>query len=234
MGWWCGRLCSVSAAGASTNSLEYDSLGRVVESSQVTGGNTYEFSYSYNLAGGLTRMEYPSEMAADGAGRVVSYDFDDAGRVKKVVEGELASPVKTYAESIEYHAHGAMSEMVLGNESEEYYTYNNRLQPTSVLAQLPDGGSTLWALSNFYSDATTGNNGNVVSQSLTTAGLLLNQYYKYQDFPHNFSRLVPDEQSHLQRSGSFGRRTGAALGKDRLDSVGQRTETERWNPEEPL
>ncbi len=76
---------------------------------------------------GLTRLTYPS-------GRVVSYGYNDEGRIEAAVPGmDLLSPDK-YASQIKYHPHGAMSQVALGNGVVEGYGYNDRLQPTSITA----------------------------------------------------------------------------------------------------
>jgi hypothetical protein len=102
-----------------------DTAGRVTASSQVTDGLTYAFAYSYNQAGGLEVMTYPS-------GRAVNYCSDAAGRVKEVTG---------YATGIQYAPHGAVSEMTLGNGVVETTTWEpKRMQATAISAVK---GSTL-------------------------------------------------------------------------------------------
>ena len=45
-----GRLTSVTSTVSTYGYDEYDALGRVRRSSQVTGGTQYSMSYGYNLA----------------------------------------------------------------------------------------------------------------------------------------------------------------------------------------
>jgi YD repeat-containing protein len=63
----------VSNANSTTSYLGYDALGRVIGSAQATSGETYVFTYTYNVAGALTGETYPS-------GRAVSTGYDGANR----------------------------------------------------------------------------------------------------------------------------------------------------------
>ncbi len=54
-----GRLCSVTAKKGATDVSRtaynrYDALGRVLESTQTTGGSSYTMAYAYDRAGNLT------------------------------------------------------------------------------------------------------------------------------------------------------------------------------------
>ena len=74
-----GRLCSVTAKKGATQVSRtaynrYDTLGRVLESTQTTGGSSYTMAYAYDRAGNLTSQRYPSD-------RVVDYVYDGAGRI---------------------------------------------------------------------------------------------------------------------------------------------------------
>ncbi|HWQ54666.1 MAG TPA: RHS repeat-associated core domain-containing protein [Bryobacteraceae bacterium] len=142
-------------------------LGLVKKSSQTTGGVTYSFvdpqdssrGYSYNAAGLLTGMWYPS-------GRSVSYTYDGTGR---------ANAVTGYASGIQYTPHGAVSSMTLGNGVVETAQYNNRLQPRALTAAR---SGTLLSLGLEYGG--TNNNGNVMSQTISFDGAApVSQSYTY-------------------------------------------------------
>ena len=45
----------VANGNSTTNFTSYDAMGNVLTSNQVTGGVTYPFNYTYNLASGLTQ-----------------------------------------------------------------------------------------------------------------------------------------------------------------------------------
>ena len=113
----------------------------------------YAFSYTYNLAGGLKFISYPS-------GRTVTYAFDGAGRVNQV-SGNLGSFGANYTDtqSLIGRAQGAMASLKLGNSLIETTTYNPRLQETGITA-----GSLLTL---GYGYCSTNNNGNVLSESIT-------------------------------------------------------------------
>lgn len=76
-----GRLTYVGNSVSNTQFLQYSPRGFVQQSSQqTTAASTayaYPFTYTYNLAGSVSSITYPS-------GRVVNYSFDTAGRVSVV------------------------------------------------------------------------------------------------------------------------------------------------------
>src|SRR5260370_24631433 len=58
---------------------QYDEVGDVIHSQQITGSQTFQpFTYSYNKLGSLQSMTYPS-------GRTLDMVFDQAGRIFGVV-----------------------------------------------------------------------------------------------------------------------------------------------------
>ncbi len=94
-----------------------------------------------------------------------------------------------YASSIGYTAAGSLSTVTLGNSNTvtQTYTWNDRFQPTGMTAA--QGGTTLLQLGLFpcptngtscASGSGTGNNGNLLSQTITMPGLSqLTQTYSY-------------------------------------------------------
>jgi YD repeat-containing protein len=96
-----GRLTSASSSVSTTSITAYDALGRVTQSQQATAGQTYSFSYGYDLAGNLTSQIYPS-------GKVVVSGLDTAGRITSVAAGST-----TYASSFSYSPQGAIGVMKL-------------------------------------------------------------------------------------------------------------------------
>jgi len=186
-----GRLCSVASHGVSTtNYLAYDDLGRVLQSNQVTEGETYAFAYGYNLAGRLTRLTYPS-------GRVVSYGFDDAGRIEVAAPGmDLLSPDK-YASQIQYHPHGAISQVLLGNGVVEGYGFNNRLQPTSITAV--KGADTWLSLANYYcpnqQSGCASNNGHVVGRRIDDGSSTYTQSFEYDGENRVATAAIPEMEA---------------------------------------
>ena len=84
----------------------YDALGRVLESTQTTGGTSYTMAYAYDRAGNLTSQRYPSD-------RVVDYVYDGAGRIagaKTGADGWYAGGTGTNA--VDYEPHGIIGDVV--------------------------------------------------------------------------------------------------------------------------
>lgn len=180
-----GKPTSVSSSASTTSYAGYDVMGRVTGSSQTTDGQTYSMSYTYDLAGNLVAQTYPS-------GRVVTSTFDDSGRLSQVDGQKAGEDDKTYASSFSYTAHGAVSDVKLGNNLWEHTNFNNRLQPIQIgLGTVKDGVNRL-KLNYTYGTTTTANNGNVKTQTITTptvgtaAGYTATQSYRYDEL----NRLV--------------------------------------------
>src|SRR2546425_9528507 len=82
------------------------------------------------------------------------------------------STTQAYASGITYKPHGAVHQMALGNGLWEYTDYNVRLQAFDFRLGSAAQASNVWALTNDY--GTTGNNGNVVKQTLTVPSTKVN------------------------------------------------------------
>ena len=183
-----GRLCSVTAKKGTaqvsrTAYNRYDTLGRVLESTQTTGGPPYTMAYSYDRAGNLTSQRYPSD-------RVVDYVYDGAGRIAGAKKGENDWYAGgTGSNAIGYEPHGGVRQLLLGNGLWEQRRYNVRLQPTQIGlgTATATGGLTATGtrptaslLLLDYSYGTGSNNGNVLSQRIRVgASLNQNQAYTY-------------------------------------------------------
>ena len=179
-----GRLCSVTAKKGATQVSRtaynrYDALGRVLESTQTTGGQAYTMAYAYDRAGNLTRQRYPSD-------RVVDYVYDGAGRIAGVKTGiDDWYAGGTGDNAVGYEPHGGVKQLLLGNGLWEQRRYNARLQPTRIGlgtakttgAMLGTPGSGLVLLD--YSYGATSNNGNVLSQQVRVGTLNQTQTYTY-------------------------------------------------------
>ena len=183
-----GRLCSVTAKKGTaqvsrTAYNRYDALGRVLESTQTTGGPPYTMAYSYDRAGNLIRQRYPSE-------RVVDYVYDGAGRIagaKTGIDDWYAGG--TGDNAVKYEPHGGVRQLLLGNGLWEQRRYNARLQPTKIglgttqatgglRATGPRPTASLLLLD--YSYGAGSNNGNVLSQRIRVGDSLnQNQAYTY-------------------------------------------------------
>jgi RHS repeat-associated protein len=165
---------STTNSGASdATAYAHDGFGRIHTSTQTAAGTAYApFTYTYSLADELTQIQYPS-------GRVVDYSLDSAGRTTSV-NGGTGGPV--YASVNSYTPAGGVSSMTLRNNVTETRTWNDRLQPTGVTAST--GAGTLLSLGLYncaYPNTTcaTGNNGNLLTQTISALGLNLTQTYTY-------------------------------------------------------
>jgi RHS repeat-associated protein len=169
-----GSLWSVTNSNSAT-SYTHDSFGRVSTSTQTMGTSpyttTYTFTYGYSLTDALTSMTYPS-------GRQVTYAVDAADRVTAVTN---VSGGGSYA-TVSYNAPGAITSMTMGNGVVQNFTWNDRVQPTQLA--VTHSGSSLLTLGFFpcaggATSCSSGNNGNLQSQTITLPGLSVTQNYTY-------------------------------------------------------
>ncbi len=101
----------------------FDEMGRVLTNVRVTNGVTQTFSYSYNQGGGI--LTY-----TNGQGVTFSQSFSGAAQVTQLTSSWVdPQHPGTLASNIQYHPHGAVKKMTLGNGLTETAAYNNRLQP---------------------------------------------------------------------------------------------------------
>jgi RHS repeat-associated protein len=170
-----GRVTSTSSSVSVSNVTAYDVLGRVTAGNQVTDGQTYSMSYSYNRAGAQTSFTYPS-------GRVISVEYDPASRMAGVRDQQSGLYYAGAAGSdstnrIKYSVHGGVSVMKLGNNLWEHTDFNSRLQSTEIgLGSSSTDSSTLRLTYNY---GTTNNNGNLQSVSYLGGGLSYTQSFGY-------------------------------------------------------
>lgn len=148
-----GRLVTVANGVSASRFDNYDALGRILASSQTTGGQAYRSFYRYDRAGLLLDQAYPS-------GRVVYATLDLAGRVTRVAESGLV-----YADGFQYFAHGAPSSLRLANNLWESAIYNDRLQPKFLGLGTSPGSRDVLQIENGYGGSV--NNGNVLTQVTT-------------------------------------------------------------------
>jgi RHS repeat-associated protein len=169
-----GRRSSVvatNAAGTTTTTYGYDALGRVAFSTQNTNNTNFYFSYLWNLADGLTTVRYPS-------GRTLFNGWSNAGQINSVQLLQTQSfQGKTYASNINYAPHGALSSWFGGDGVTRAYTYNPRLENSTITATA--GSTLLLGLTMGYSP--TADNGNLQSETITRPGFFATQNFYYMD-----------------------------------------------------
>jgi YD repeat-containing protein len=143
-----GRVIKMTD-GVGEENYSYDSLGRMTQLQKKIYNVNYTTSYTYNLAGEVATMTYPS-------GRVVKQEYDAIGRVQNVKNNTTSA---TYATSATYNTANQLTGFTYGNNVTASYGYSaNRLQLTSMA--YAQGGSNLLSLSYSYSQSGA-NNGQI-------------------------------------------------------------------------
>ena len=94
----------------------YDPMGRLTASNQQIAGQTYAFTYMYNVAGDLTSETYPS-------GRVITMSYDGENRTSQAA-GAYASATTKYVSGLQYAAHGAPSQFSYANGLQSSQSFN--------------------------------------------------------------------------------------------------------------
>jgi RHS repeat-associated protein len=163
-----GRLASVSSSVSSYSYSGYDSAGRVQGGIQTIGSQTYTTTYTYDLAGHVKTITYPSTHA-------VTYNYDNAGRLADKDTTNLAftgnlgdGTTRTYAKGTLYSATGQMTQEQYGTTTAIYHklSYNSRGQIAEILAST-SGGDTTFNRGKLVNDyGTTNNNGNLIKQTV--------------------------------------------------------------------
>lgn len=170
-----GKLTKVSSSVSEIRYTQFNNLGRVLASQQITSGQTYNFGYSYNLAGTLISEIYPD-------GSMVSNQFQADGDLAQV-NGQNGSVNKVYADNMIYATSGVLTSMRLGNNRFENAQLNNRLQVTQIGLGVTPNDSVIMQLN--YDYGTTDNNGSLKAQQIavpttgSTQGFLAVQSYSY-------------------------------------------------------
>jgi RHS repeat-associated protein len=173
---YAGGTETTGATVEHTKIVSYDALGRPLDQRQrfktnsVWSANEFRTQRGYNLAGGVTSQIYPSL-------RTVSYDYDDAGRLKSFT-GNLGDNVtRNYSTEIVYSSLGGMAKEKFGTDTTLYNKsfYNSRGQLSEIRVGTTYNGptDTDWqrgAIINHFSNQCWGacngtdNNGNLKSQ----------------------------------------------------------------------
>jgi RHS repeat-associated protein len=157
-----GRLLSLATAGVETDTYSYDLLGRVTNMSKnVTGAQTYNIGYSYNLANEITSVTYPS-------GRIITQSYDGIGRISQLSDG-----VRTYANQFSYNPAQQVLGYSAGNGVQSAFGYSASLLQLQTLSYTK-GANTLFSLAYGYTQPNGGNNGQITSitDNLTNANSL--------------------------------------------------------------
>jgi RHS repeat-associated protein len=152
----------------------YDTMGREIAEQRTTTSVTKSTSYTYDLAGNMLTLTYPS-------GRTITYAYDSAGRPAEAADtanninyvlGSCSDGVDN--DGVCYAPNGSVAQVQNGTNLVSTYIYNKRFQPcwmyattgtalatsTTCTANDPGPGNILDLQYNF--NLGSGDNGNVV------------------------------------------------------------------------
>ncbi len=202
------RLTEVRTSDSSTKYTGYHERGFVTGLEQKTDGSgPYVFSdFTYNLAGVLTGITYPS-------GRRLTYGVDAAGLVDSI-----SGQAVTYG-SIAYAAHGVPNSITFGNGLVETWQHSStRLQPEWVKLGTTEQPESIGRVRIAYCPAGFGascatNNGNVVSEGIKIGGSEVARGYRYDAF-NRLALSVEDGNANEQSCTSAGGRRCEHFGYD--------------------
>ena len=162
-----GRLITLATSGVETDTFTWDLLGRTTGvSKNITGAQTYNIGYGYNLAGEVTSLTYPSN-------RVVTQTYDAIGRSSQISDG---TP-RTYANQFSYNPAQQLLGYTAGNSVQGIFGYSDpRLQIGSL--SYKKGANTLFSLSYGYAQPNGGNNDQIttIADNITAANGLTFTY----------------------------------------------------------
>ncbi len=157
-----GQTTRVSSSVSETRYTSFDGSGNLLSSQQITDGNTYNFSYGYNLSNTLIREVYPS-------GRVVQNDLSSDGRLTRVSSSKNStSGLFPYLENVTYNSQGLTKSLQLGNGYWESTAYNERQQVSQIALGTTNESSNLLKLEFAYTSMNAhDNNGSLREQKIT-------------------------------------------------------------------
>jgi RHS repeat-associated protein len=188
-----GQMVRVTVGSDYQERYTFDSLLRVSSTIRQIGTRSYTTSYnSYNEAGQLTQMTYPS-------GQALYPSYDAIGRLSSLTNYASGGSGTAYLSQISYNLAGQMTGDVLGNGVTEQFGYDaNRLQMTSQKAGTISPYTDRLNLTYSYNASagqmgtgtTAGNAGQLVAVSGSISGTTEMVAYTYD----NYGRLATSNQ----------------------------------------
>lgn len=118
-----GRLTSISH-GTRASHYGYDATGRVATVSHTVHGQTFTLAYTYDDAGNLSTLTYPS-------GRTVAYTRDAAGQITEVASSAGSVPT-LIASQIEHAPFGPVTQIQHANGLTEARQQDAAYRTTSI------------------------------------------------------------------------------------------------------
>lgn len=200
--------------GGGTENLAYDKMGRELLEQRTTNSITKSTTYTYDLAGDLATLTYPS-------GRTITYTYDSAGRPSDAVDtansinyavGSCSNGATSPTTGACYAPQGALSQIQNGTNLVSTYLFSTRLQPcwmyattgtglatnTACNASDPGAGNILDLQYNFNSGH---DNGNVIGITNNRSG----QTGRTQSFTYDqVNRIVSGQSTATTGSTCWG------------------------------
>jgi RHS repeat-associated protein len=127
-----GHRTTMTDAGG-TEYFAYEKMGRMVAEQRTTNGQTKTTTYSYNLAGEMTALKYPSS-------RTITYTYDSAGRpslaqdLANGINYALGACANGVGSNGVCYAPPGVSQIQNGANLVSTYLYNTRFQPCWMYA----------------------------------------------------------------------------------------------------
>jgi RHS repeat-associated protein len=121
-----GNLTSVTADQAGSLSLSYDQRNLVTSNARTVGATTYTTGYTYESAGRLASVTYPT------AGWTVNYARNSAGEVSSMTVKPPSTSAVNLATSITHLPFGPVSGFFYGNGVHDTRTFDLDYRMTSV------------------------------------------------------------------------------------------------------
>lgn len=189
-----GRLTSITETDPASQVTDqiayaYDQHGRVTSETRAINGVPYVTAYSYDSAGRMNGMTYPS-------GRTVTYTFDALGRVSEI-DTTKDTQNQVVVQAVTYQPFGGVKGYTLGNGQ----VYSRTIDQDGRIASYTLGNSTYGitfdAASRITGIAETGNPANAntygydVLDRLTSAVLPASSYgYSYDAVGNRLTKTV--------------------------------------------
>lgn len=167
-----GRLTKVTSSISETRYNAFDNLGRVLSSSQVTDGQTYNFTYTYNLSGALIEQTYPS-------GRVVKNVLESDGDLSMVQSKKTAN-----SGFFNYAKHFTDSGIVIGaswygnSVSEHHQFKDGKLHTIHIFGDNSGDTSAGVYIPKEFNDVSITSKDTVVAKNPTTGEVILIAHVK--------------------------------------------------------
>jgi RHS repeat-associated protein len=142
-GFGIGRLTSATDAGGSL-ARSYDERGDLLTELRVNGATTMLMSYTYDAAGRVSSIMYPS-------GAIVAYTRDAMGRITSIATTPKgASNATTIASKVSYEPFGPAAALTYGNGIAETRTFDLDYRMTAIAGS---GGTSVQNLGYGYDAA---------------------------------------------------------------------------------